>query len=475
MSNEITYQDMPEVQKNKWIIFASIILFTFMATLDGSIVNVALPVISKDLGVKMNQSIWVVAIYMITICCFLLFFGKIGDSYGKIKVFKIGLVVFLSGSLLSGFSTSLEFLVFSRVVQAIGASMTMSTNLGIISEIFSSQDRAKALGFTVSVVSLGNIAGPSVGGFVVEYFSWSFIFWINIPIGIITLLLGSKYLPQDLVKTKTKIDSVGFFIYVFFITTFFGSIFMGQEVGFDKIYIQLFLIVGLLTLFAFIVFESKIKNPLLNLSIFKIPSISIGLFISFIVFSTNFFLAVLMPFYLQSARGFSASYAGLLMMILPVVMVFASAISGLLVHKLGARKMMIVGLGVLSCSHISLAFIKIDTPIFLFALSVGLIGLGNAMFQPANNTIIMGSAAKKELGIVGSLASVFRNFGNIVGIALSTTTLFVAMSYMHGQKVTSYLVGEENIFIYGMNMAFFVSSVMMLTALVITVFLALRK
>ena len=126
-----SYQEDSEVQKNRWWILVSVAMFTFMSTLDSSIVNIALPTISKEMSVPMNQAEWVVSIYLMVVCACLLLFGKIGDSFGKIKVYRIGTVIFTIGSLLCGFNQSLSFLLFARVVQSIGASMTMATNSGM--------------------------------------------------------------------------------------------------------------------------------------------------------------------------------------------------------------------------------------------------------------------------------------------------------------------------------------------------------
>ena len=171
-----SYQEDAKVQKNRWWILIAISMFTFMSTLDGSIVNIALPTISDDMGIPMNQAEWVVSVYLMIVCSCLLLFGKIGDSRGKIKVFRIGTLIFVLGSLLCGFNHSLGILLFARVVQAIGASMTMATNAGIITEVFPIHERGRALGAIGAFVSLGSIAGPGLGGLILSQFSWRTFF-----------------------------------------------------------------------------------------------------------------------------------------------------------------------------------------------------------------------------------------------------------------------------------------------------------
>ncbi|MDR2081575.1 MAG: MFS transporter [Campylobacteraceae bacterium] len=467
-NNAASFYDMPEVQKNRWKIFVSVSLFTFMATLDGSIVNIALPTIAESLKIPMNKSIWIVAVYMMSICVLLVLFGKIGDIFGKIKVFRIGTLVFVGGTFLAGLADSLPTLIAARTLQACGASMTMSTNLGIITEIFKPQERGKALGFIGSVVSLGSITGPSAGGIIVHYLPWSYIFWLNVPFGLLTLFLGSKYLPKDISKTKSKVDFAGFFIYAAAVILFFGSMFMGQETGFGDIAIQIPLVLSLLLIAFFVKYEYGKNSPLIEFAIFKNKTVTVGLICAFIVFGANFFFAILMPFYLQTARGYSPSAAGFIMMAFPIVMVVAAPIAGSLVYKLTAARLTILGLSLIALVNFLLIFIKIDMNIVYFIALVALIGLGNALFQSPNNTTIMSSADKRYLGVIGSLNALARNVGNIVGVTFATTILFAAMSFKAGEHISTYVKGEEELFMFGMHITFIVSLVFIMIALAIS-------
>jgi EmrB/QacA subfamily drug resistance transporter len=445
-----------------------------MATLDGSIVNIALPTIAQSLNTPMNKSIWIVAVYMITICAFLVLFGKIGDIVGKIKIFRIGTLVFVSGTFLSGLADSLGTLIAARIIQAFGASMTMSTNLGIITEIFKPQERGKALGFIGSIVSLGSITGPSVGGIIVHYLPWSYIFWLNIPFGLLTIFLGFRYLPKDVSKTKSDIDFMGFFIYASAIILFFGAMFAGQETSFKNTAIQILLVLSLLFAILFIKYEYGRSSPLIEFAIFKNKTVTVGLICALIVFGTNFFFAILMPFYLQTARGYTPRAAGFIMMAFPMVMVIAAPIVGSLVYKLGSNRLTILGLSLIALVNFLLIFIDIDMNIAYFIMLVGLIGLGNAIFQTPNNTIIMSSVDKKYLGTLGSLNALARNIGNIVGVTFATTILFAAMSFRAGEHISTYVKGEEELFMFGMHITFVVSLIFMMIALLIS-FTQLKK
>ncbi|MHC5250175.1 MFS transporter [Enterococcus sp. LJL90] len=469
-----TYQEDAKVQKQRWWILVCVAMFTFMSTLDSSIVNIALPTISKDLGVLMNQAAWVASVYLMVVCACLLLFGKIGDSWGKIRIFRIGTIIFVLGSLLCGFNHSLLFLLFGRVIQAIGASMTMATNSGIITEIFPLKERGRALGMIGAFVSLGSITGPGLGGLILSHLSWPYIFWINIPVGLVTIVIGEKFLPKDLTKSKEKIDFAGFIVFAIGIISLFGGIFIGQELGFTAWQVLGLWVIAVAAFIIFYRLEKRQTTPLIDFKIFDNRIFTMGLVTAVFIFASNFFVNVIMPYYLQDALGYSASFAGILMMVFPLMMVVGSPLSGYLTDVLGAKKLVFSGLILLAAAQLGYMFLGLTTPLWYFCLFTALMGLGNALFQSPNNTMIMSSVSKENLGIAGSLNSFARNFGMEIGIALSTTILYQAMSVAYGQKVTTYISGRPEIFIFGMEIAFLGSFILCFVALLIT-YLRIRK
>lgn len=465
-----TYQEDKVVQKNRWWILVAVSMFTFMSTLDGSIVNIALPTISKDMQVPMNQSEWIVSIYLMMVCACLLLFGKIGDSWGKIKIYRIGTLIFVIGSLLCGFNHSLTFLLFARVIQALGAAMTMATNTGIITEVFPMNERGRALGMIGAFVSLGSIAGPGLGGLILAHFSWAYIFWINVPVGIITMLISEKFLPKDITLSAEKIDMGGFAAVAVTIMTFFGGVFLGQEHGFlTPIPLALF-VLAVISFFIFLYVEKKVKLPLITFSIFKNKVFTMSLVTALLIFSSNFFVNVVIPFYLQSARGLSPSYAGLLMMVFPFLMVIGSPLSGYLTDRVGPEILVLIGLVMLSVTQLMYMFMHADSPLWYYVVATAIMGLGNSLFQSPNNTMVMSSVTKENLGVAGSLNSFARNLGMVVGISLATTILYDAMSSKMGERVTTYIAKRPDVFIYGMKITFLGSFLLCLAALLLTLY-----
>ncbi|WP_103752931.1 MFS transporter [Lactobacillus panisapium] len=468
MTQTLSYQTNQKVQKNRWWILVAVGLFTFMSTLDGTIVNIALPVISNDLHIPMSQSEWVVSLYLIVVCSFILFFGKLSDLHGKIKIFRLGAIFFIAGSLLSGLRVNLVFLLAARALQAFGAAMTMATNNGIITEIFPSTERGKALGTIGSFVALGSIAGPGLGGLILSHLSWSYIFWLNVPVGIIAAIIGAIYLPKDITFTNAPLDKTGSFSFALGMVTLFGGVFLGQQLGFTAMPVLVMLIVGIASFVWFVYVENHTTNPLLQFNLFKNPDFSVSLLCALLIFITNFFFNVVTPFYLENALHLAPSQAGVILMILPVVQLFAAPVAGTLSDKIGPKLITFIGLVLLLISQIGYSLCNLHSSIWLFIVSIAIMGLGSGIFSSPNNSLVMSSVEQKDLGVAGSINSLSRNLGMVIGISSATTILFAAMSHAKGARVTAYLPKQPEIFIYGMHVVFMISMIICLSTVILS-------
>ena len=461
---------------NMWLILIATCLFTFMSTLDGSIVNIAMPTMSKDLAISMNEAEWIVSVYMITICCLLIFWGRISDTIGKIKIFKIGTLIFILGSLFCGISSTLEMLLISRIIQATGASMTMATNYGIITENFPPEMRGRSLGVLGSFVSLGSIAGPGIGGVIIQKYTWHYIFLINIPIGIFAFVLGYFVFPKSKKKDiPLNLDYLGFILFDMFIISLFMGIFIGQVIGFTKLSIIILFIIAVCSFVGFIFREKRAKNPLIDLTIFNNKSFSVGLTCAVLIFSSNLFMNTLLPFYLQDNLKLSSLMSGVILMCVPIAMVIVAPISGALSDKIGAKGLTFLGLFIVSISQLLFILIGLKTTISHLVLLTLLAGTGVALFQSPNNSIIMSSVEHNHLGIAGSINSLARNIGMVTGLSLSTTILYSSMTQKAGYKVNGYINGRDDLFLYGMHIAFLVSFSLCFIAFIITGIRLYRK
>lgn len=440
--------------KKEWAILLTVLPMTFMTTLDSSIVNVALPTMSRELGTTMAGIEWVVTSYLITICATILLFGRLGDIVGKSKVFKIGIGVFTLGSLFCGLSTSLIMLILSRIIQAIGAGAAMATNQGIITETFPQTKRGRALGMTGTAVALGTMVGPTLGGLIVSVAPWEYIFLINIPIGILVYIGVLKVLNFKKITEKVPFDIKGTFLFMISIIMLFTSIIFGQSIGYTNSIIMGAFVLSLVLLFIFIKVEQKIISPMLDINIFKNKLFSLSIFCGFTSFVSIGAINIILPFYYQDVLKLTPSSAGLMMTVSPIILAIVAPISGHLSDKLGSEKISCIGLSILTIGIFSLTIFNQYTSLIIVAIFVGLVSLGSGIFQSPNNSLIMSTVDKTKLGIAGSVNGLVRNLGTTTGIALSTSILYSRMSSKIGYKVSGYVEGRADIFIYAMRFVF---------------------
>lgn len=422
-----------------------------MATLDISIVNIALPVMSKSLNVPLSSIEWVVASYVMMICSTLLFFGRLGDIVGKSKVFSCGTLLFTIGTLLCGICNSFIPLIVCRFIQGIGASAYMANNQGIITQLYPQEGRGRALGILAAAVALGTMVGAPLGGFIVSALSWNWIFYVNVPIGVILFGLGLKYLPSDQAVSDQHIDKIGAVLQFLGTMLLFGALIGAQEAGFSNPYILGAILLAIVILALFICLEKKKKQPLLDISLFKSKLFSMSLICALISFVCIAAYTFLFPFYLQDTLKISPSKAGLLMMISPIIIAILSAFCGTLADKIGAEILTLVGLLMMSASFFLMSFLNIQSEIITCAVFLAIMAVGQSFFQPANNSLIMSACPKDKLGIGGSVNSLVRNFGQYLGIVLSTTLLYIFMSSKLGRAVTDYVKGRDDVFVFGMQ------------------------
>lgn len=456
--------------KNRWAILFIVLMTTFMATLDSSIVNVALPVMAKSLNVTSAGIQLVVTSYLIIISATILVFGRLGDMLGKTKVFKFGIALFTLGSLFCGVTSSLPILILARVIQAIGAAGTMANSQGIITQVFPANERGKALGITGTFVALGALVGPALGGFIVDAFSWEYIFLINVPVGLITLFYGFKILPKANKKIKEKLDGVGALLFMFTIVPLFVAIGKGQEVGFAQPIVLLGFLMSVISFIAFIKQEKKLANPLLQLQIFENKLFSLSIFCGFLSFVAIFCSIIIQPFYLQDVMKLSPSTTGLVLMMYPLILAVVAPLSGHLSDKIGSEILTFIGLVITSVGLLLMSILNENSSIISMLIYITVMSIGNGLFQAPNNSLVMSTVPKNKLGIAGSVNALVRNLGMVCGIALSTTILYNRMSYKIGYHVTDYVVGRSDAFIYGMKIVYITAAIICIIGSVLTSF-----
>ena len=451
-----------------WLILFNVSVSIFMATLDGSIVNIALPIISKELRVTISSIQWVVTSYLLTISVLLLIWGKLSDLYGKKKIFTFGFIIFTIGSALCGISKNLELLVFSRIFQAVGASATMALGMGIITRVFPPGERGKALGIAGTTVAVGSLVGPSLGGILVHAYGWQSIFFINVPIGILGTILTLAIIPEIHDASGVRVfDLKGSVLFSASILLLFVGLLFVQEGKLPPMLFVLMFLSAVTAFFIFIRLEQRADNPLINLSLFKIPEFSLGLSSAFLSFVAIFASLLFMPFYLQYALRLNTLSAGLIISFYPMTAAIVAPISGWLSDKITYRPLTVAGLGISTLVLLKLAVLNTSSSHAEIALLMALLGAGISIFQSPNNSSIMGSVPKEQLGVAGGINALFRNLGMVSGATLSVL-IFSFTTKLNINSLTGGVSTDAVLFLKGYRVVLVFAALSCLVAVVIS-------
>jgi EmrB/QacA subfamily drug resistance transporter len=426
-----TTEDKNQFQaKYKFQIIIIVAFGTFMSALDASIVNIALPVMSKYYNVSLTTVEWVILSYLITITSLLLTFGKLGDLYGHKKIFNIGLIIFTLGSLFCALSPSIAILIAARLLQAVGAGMLMSMGPAIITINTPAKERGKSLGAIAVSVSIALILGPVIGGMLTSYFGWQSIFYINLPIGIATLIWAISILPVSKLPEKNPFDFTGAIILFLSLIAIISPLSFADKVGWKNPYIIFSLAAGAVLLAVFFIVEYKIKYPMLDLALFKnrlFTTANISLMLNFIA---QYSITLIMPFYLIQLRGFEPSKAGLLLIAAPAVVLIIAPLAGFLADKTDTRFISSAGMLFSSAGLFLISTLKANTNIALMVFYYAIIGFGIGFFQTPNNSAIMGSVQPNCRGVASSMIATMRNLGMVLGVAISGSIFSARMGYL---------------------------------------------
>jgi EmrB/QacA subfamily drug resistance transporter len=401
----------------RWYVIIAVGMGVFLATIDASIVNVALPSLVRSFNTKFAVVQWVALSYMLTMATLILSMGRLGDISGKKRVYTTGMVVFTVGSALCGLSQTIYWLILFRVLQAIGASMMAALGTAIVTEAFPAQKRGKALGTIGGIVSIGIITGPVLGGILIDAISWHWIFFVNIPIGIVGIFMVLRFVPSTEALRGQKFDLAGAALLLVSVVCFLLALTVGQNLGFRNHLILTLFAAWLASFVLFLYVELAVDHPMVDLRIFQNAVLSLGLFTGFLAFVATAGVVLLMPFYLENVLGHSPHQVGLLLAVVPLAAGLFSPIAGTLSDRFGTRSITTLGLAVLIIGYLSLTTLSEDTSSLGYILRFFPVGMGTGIFQSPNNSAIMGAATRRHLGVVSGLLSITRTLGQTSGIA----------------------------------------------------------
>ncbi len=402
----------------KWTVMAAVAMGVFLATIDGSIVNVALPTLVRELGTEFAVVQWVVLGYLLTITTLMLSVGRLGDMIGKKRPYAIGFVLFTLGSVLCGLAPSVYWLIGFRVLQGIGAAMLMALGFAIVTEAFPPSERGKALGFLGTMVSVGIVLGPVLGGLLIGALSWRWIFFVNLPIGIVGTWMVLRFVPAHRPAGGQRFDLLGAALLFFGLASLLLALTLGQRMGFTSPAVLALFAAFLAFLALFITVERRIKDPMIDLSLFQNRLFNVNLITGFIVFVCMAGTIILMPFYLENVLGYDPQSVGFLLAIVPIALGISAPISGALSDRVGTRPITVAGLLIILLGFLAISTLSTDTTALGYVLRFLPIGIGIGIFQSPNNSAVMGAVPRSRLGIASGLLSVTRTLGQSTGIAV---------------------------------------------------------
>jgi EmrB/QacA subfamily drug resistance transporter len=433
-----------QAPKGRYVALVIVMLGVFMSVLDAVALNIALPAITSYFSVAVADTQWVVTSYLLVQTCFLIICGRIAERVGQAKLFTAGLMVFSIASLMCALSSSLSQLIMFRVLQGLGASMMFSVSTAIVFRLFTIRDRGKAMGFLGSTVAVGGMLGPVIGGVLVGTFGWQSIFFINVPIGIFAAVAAFKYLRLDeVLSEKFRLDLIGALLWIVMMAALvlaLGEIGNTGKVGTNT---AVLLIVLIATFILFIRRERRIREPLLDLSVFKVRRFSLTVLSMVMFFISMNMVTILGPFYFEGVLVYDPVTVGFIFMILPAITMFGSPLVGRLYDRKRIFPYTTLAHLVRALSFFMMAYGFMEANILLVLAAFAVMGVGSCLFQTPNNAEMMMALPMKKSGLASSIQATTRNLSLAVGVSLATILMTLMMGSMdYGAIAGGPLAGE---------------------------------
>ncbi|MBO8194538.1 DHA2 family efflux MFS transporter permease subunit [Streptomyces oryzae] len=405
---------------NRWLVLAICCLSVGVTGINLSIVNVALPSISRDLRASVDSLQWTVSTYSLVMACLLLLSGSMADRFGRKRIFQLGLALFSLGSLLCGLAPGVGWLIAFVGVQAVGGSMLNPVAMSIIVGVFTDRgERARAIGVWGSVIGITIAAGPVLGGLLVDGFGWRAVFWISVPIGIAALVLTQRFVPESKAARARAFDLPGQVLIIVLFASIIAATIEGPRLGWADPWIIGLFVLALLGLIGMLIVESRRSEPLIDLRFFRSPPFSGANVISVVMSAGLGGFLFLNTLYLQDIRHLSPLHAGL--MIIPMAMgqAVAANLSGRLLTSQGARLPLTLGGALLAIGAFLLVPLTAHTESVHLLTAYAIFGLGAGMISPPITNTAVSGLPPDQVGVAGALAASARQFGSGIGVAVT--------------------------------------------------------
>ena len=414
-------------RKRMWLITAGVMTGMFIAALEATVVGTAMPTVIASLG-GLNHYSWVFSAYLVTSTVTVPVWGKLSDLYGRRLLYQIGIGVFLLGTLLSGLSTSMTQLIIFRAIQGLGAGALVPLGMTIIGDTFTIQERAKMQAYFSGVWGFSSIIGPVIGGFITDQISWRWVFFVNLPIGVIAALIIGIALKEPVRDRKPKIDYAGAVLLMTAISLLMLAMVEGGSGGLFSSQNLLIFLASVVLLVAFAWVELRAADPIIPFDLFRNRTISIAVIAGFLGGVAMFGVISFIPLFAQGSLGFSATEAGSLLTPLMLTWVTMSVVGGRLLLRVGYKPITIAGYAVLTLGFILLAMVDRDTNrIWLYA-DLMLIGAGLGFSMLTLLIAVQQAVERSKLGIATSLNQFSRSIGGAIGVAVMGAVLTASLA-----------------------------------------------
>lgn len=402
----------------RWAL-GSLSLAMLMPSLDTSIANAGLPTLAAAFGASFQGAQWVVLSYLLAITTTIVSVGRLGDVIGRRRLLLSGIVLFTVASLLCGVAPKIEILIAARAAQGLGAAVMMALTVAFVSETVPKDRVGSAMGILGTMSAIGTTLGPSLGGLLISWLGWRSIFLVNVPAGVLLFLLSRRSLPVERLRPSAEraaFDHAGTLLLAMTLGAYALAMTLGHgQFGWSNLGFFAIAVSGALL---FVAHESRVKSPLIRLAMLRNRALAAGLPMSAIVSTVMMTTLVVGPFYLTRSLGLDAAAGGLALSAGPLVAALMAVPAGRIVDRFGAARMTIAGLTGIASGATILSLLPSSSGIIGYLAPVAIMTASYALFQVANNTVVMTSAGTEQRGIVSGLLNLSRNLGLITGASV---------------------------------------------------------
>ena len=448
-----------------------------MSAIDTTIVILALPTLTVDLHAPFINTIWVILVYLLVLATLTTQMGKLGDIFGRGRIFNTGFIIFIIGSAMAGASPTIDFLIFSRVIQGFGAVLLQANSNAIIADYFPASERGRAFGITSMGWSIGGVLGIVLGGIITTFIGWRYIFYINVPIGLIGFYIASKYI-KDNKKSSTNIDYTGTALIVAMLGLISYGAIEVASVGANYFNLAL-VIIGLIIIIPFAILEKRSKSPVIDTRVFQNRKLSMSLAaatLQAIGFLSVIFILIM---YLQGVRGLTPFYASLVLVPGYLLSSFLSPKMGKLSDRIAPGMLAGTGILLMAAGIVVYLFLGVSTPVYVVIAGSIITGFGGSMFWPSNTSSVMSNSPKQLYGSSSGLLRTLTNIGTLMSyviaitVAASTVPRYVTFEVFLG--VDKLQGGLSSKFIVGLHYALLVSMIVLVMGALMSYMTVVRK